>query len=107
MQGLINAFLIVGGAAGIGFLLVKFFGGGGIDFSGIKNLFNKKKDEIVKTEEKQQEVIKKVVKSKKISEEKKKKIKEIREKSNKEIAETLEKEDLEALLLEEEELWNS
>lgn len=105
MNGLLTAFLIVGGAAGVGILITKIFGGG-FDIKGLLDKFTKKKAEVEAIEEKQKDVIKKVIESKKISEEKKKEIVEIREKANKEIVDSLEKEDLAALLMEEDELWN-
>lgn len=105
MGGLIKAFLIVGGAAGIGLIITSLFGGG-FDIKGLLDKFKKKKDEIEKIEDKQKDVVKKVIESKRISEEKKKEIKKIREKANKEIVDTLEKEDLASLVLEEEGLWD-
>ncbi len=105
MNGLITAFLIVGGGAGIGFFITQMFGGK-FNLSFLNDLFKKKKKQVAKIEEKQENVVKQVIKSKKIAEEKKKEIKKIREKSNKEIIDILEKEDLAAILLEEEEIWN-
>jgi predicted PurR-regulated permease PerM len=106
MNSVLTSIITIGGVAGIGYIIFSIFGGGsGKLISSIQDMFKKKKAEMQPLEDKQEELVKKIAKNKKIAKEKREEVKKIREEANKKIVETLEKEDLASLLMEEEAIW--
>ncbi|MGD2072723.1 MAG: hypothetical protein PVG65_04465 [Candidatus Thorarchaeota archaeon] len=106
MKTLIYAFLGIGGAAGVGLLLSKWFGGEIKIRQLFHDLFQKKgKENIEQIEKKQNKIKKKILENEKISKETKEKIKNIKSDANKKIVKVLQEDNLEDLLNEADDLW--
>lgn len=106
MEKLIIMILSFGGLAGLAVLVTNFVGGSLKIQEIMHKLFQKKAQEnIIKKEEKEIPIIKKIIESEIIAKETREKINSIKKEANKEIVKILQKDNVEDILIEDNTLW--